>query len=130
MSTRWSAPWAVALGILLAAAPAAAQQPASPEPDTLAITSAMVTAGRSIFHSKGTCFACHGMNLEGTQVAPTLVKKVWKDAKGGDLKAIFGIISKGVPSTVMAAFPGGISRADAVAVASYIWSVNNRKEKP
>jgi hypothetical protein len=26
--------------------------------------------------------------------------------------------------------PGGISRADAVNVASYIWSVNNRNAKP
>jgi mono/diheme cytochrome c family protein len=118
------------IGLLVTAGTAAAQQPAAPEPDTLAITPAMVTAGRAIFHGKGACFACHGMNLEGTQVAPALFKKVWKDAKGGDYKAIFGIITHGVPATVMVAYPGGVTRAEAVNLASYIWSVNNRKEKP
>ena len=116
--------------LLVTAGTAAAQQPAQSEPDTLAITPAMVTAGRALFHGKGACFACHGMSLEGTQVAPTLVKKLWKDAKGGDFKAIFGIITHGVPSTVMVAYPGGVSRAEAMSLASYIWSINNRKEKP
>ncbi|HEX7545380.1 MAG TPA: hypothetical protein VF368_01550, partial [Gemmatimonadaceae bacterium] len=36
------------------------------EADTSKITPAMVDAGRAIFHGKGTCFACHGMQLEGT----------------------------------------------------------------
>ena len=90
----------------------------------------MVDAGRAIFHGKGTCFACHGMKLEGTQVAPTLIKTVWKDAKGGDIKAIYYVATHGVSGTVMVPFPGGITPADAVNVVSYIWSVNNRKVKP
>ena len=114
--------------MLLAAHRVEAQSPQ--EPDTLSITPEMVASGRGLFHNKGTCFACHGPNLEGSQVGPTLVKKTWKDAKGGDLKAIFTVISRGVPGTVMVAYPGGISRTDALSVAAYIWSINNRKEKP
>jgi mono/diheme cytochrome c family protein len=111
--------------LLLTAGSAAAQQP-----DTAAITPAMVDAGRAIFHGKGTCFACHGMKLEGTQIAPTLIKTVWKDAKGGDIKAIHSVVTHGVPGTLMVPFPGGITPAEAVSVVSYIWSVNNRKVKP
>ncbi|MFI5310665.1 MAG: c-type cytochrome [Gemmatimonadales bacterium] len=108
----------------------AAAQAAPTQPDTAAITPAMVAAGRAIFHGKGTCFACHGMKLEGTQIAPTLIKTVWKDAKGGDIKAIHNVATHGVPGTLMVPFPGGITPAEAVSVVAYIWSVNNRKEKP
>lgn len=100
------------------------------ELDTAAITPAMVNAGRAVFHGKGTCFACHGMQLEGTQVAPTLKAHAWKDAKKGELNEIFRIVTHGVPSTVMVAFPGGISKADATNVASYIWSVGHGRAKP
>ena len=130
MRMRLSALLGLALALLVTAGTAAAQQPASPEPDTLTITPAMVGAGRAIFHGKGSCFACHGAKLEGTQVAPTLIKKVWRDAKGGDYKAIFTIITHGVPATVMVAFPGGVTRPEAMSLAAYIWSINNRKEKP
>ncbi len=104
-----------------------AQQVAS---DTTAITAQAVDAGRAIFHGKGTCFACHGAQLEGTQLAPTLKAHPWRDAKNGQLDEIFRVVTHGVSSTVMVAFPGGISRTDALNVASYIWSVNNRNAKP
>jgi len=130
MSVRPLALIGVVVALLVTADSAAAQQPASAEPDTSAITPAMVSAGRSLFHGKGTCFACHGAKLEGTQVAPTLVKKVWRDAKGGEFQNIFFVITHGVPSTVMVSFPGGVSRAEALNLASYIWSINNRQEKP
>lgn len=117
------------LAVLLAPANAAGQKPAE-EPDTATITPAMVTAGRIIFHSKGSCFACHGMKLEGTQLAPTLVKKEWRDAKNGELKNIFYVVTHGVPGTLMVAFPGAISRKEAANAAAYVWSVNHRGAKP
>ena len=116
--------------LLLTASRAAAQQPASALPDTNAITPAAIEIGRALFHGKGTCFACHGARLEGTQVAPTLMAHAWRDAKNGEFDEIFRVATHGVPSTVMVAFPGGISRAEALNVAAYIWSVNNRKAKP
>ena len=119
-----------ALAVLLAPAVLAAQKPAGEEPDTASITPAMVEGGRAVFHSRGTCFACHGAKLEGTQLAPTLIKKIWKDAKDGTLKNIFSVVTHGVPGTLMVAFPGGLSKAEAANVASYVWSVNHRGDKP
>ena len=116
--------------LLLVASPAAAQQPNPIVLDTAAITTAAVDLGRAIFHGKGTCFMCHGAKLEGTQVAPTLKQHKWKDAKDGTLDEIYRVATHGVPSTVMVAFPGSISKAEALSVASYIWSVNHRDAKP
>jgi mono/diheme cytochrome c family protein len=90
----------------------------------------MVAAGRRIFHGKGGCSACHGMNLEGGPVAPTLKQHSWKDAKDGELGAIFYVDTHGVTGTVMVAHPGGISDAEATNVAAYIWSVSHRGTKP
>lgn len=128
--------WAVgALGIALGAAalrPAhkgsAVQVPTLP--DTSAIPPEMVSAGRRIFHGQGTCFACHGVNLEGGPIAPTLKPHAWKDALGGELSAIFYVDTHGVRGTVMVAHPGNISDADAVRVAAYIWSVDHDRAKP
>jgi mono/diheme cytochrome c family protein len=115
---------------LLAGTAAAAQQPAAAAPDTSVITPAMVDLGRAIFHGKGTCFACHGAQLEGTQVAPTLRKHAWRDAKNGEFANIFQVATHGVPSTLMVAYPGGITRAEAMSVAAYVWSVGQGKAKP
>ena len=98
--------------------------------DSSAITPAMVEAGRATFHQKGLCFACHGPQLEGTQIAPTLKTHAWRDAKNGDLAAILGVVSKGVASTAMVAYPGGISAAEAREVSAYVWSVGRGKTKP
>ena len=118
-----------ALVAVIAPSVMAGQKPAE-EPDTASITPAMVDAGRVVFHSRGTCFACHGAKLEGTQLAPTLIKKDWKDAKGGELKNIFSVVTHGVSGTLMVALPAGISKTDAANAASYIWSVNHRGAKP
>ena len=121
----------LALGVAQAAAAqsSSAAQPA-PFPDSSAVSPAMVSAGRRIFHGPGTCFGCHGMNLEGGPIAPTLKGHAWKDAKGGDLSAIYRIVVHGVPGTAMVSHPGGISDADAARVAAYVWSVGHRGEKP
>ncbi len=105
-----------------------AQQPALP--DTHAIPPAMIDAGRKIFHGRGSCFACHGTNLEGGPIAPTLKEHSWKDAKNGDLGAILHVVTTGVKGTMMVAHPGGIADADAVNVAAYVWSVGHRGTKP
>jgi mono/diheme cytochrome c family protein len=118
------------LASLLVAAIAASQQRAPTQGDTSAITDAMVELGRAIFHGKGTCFMCHGPQLEGSQIAPTLKAHAWRDAKNGQFDEIFRVVTHGVPSTVMVAFPGGISRTEALSVAAYVWSVNNRRVRP
>lgn len=106
------------------------KQKAGTQPDTSAITPEMVDLGRAIFHGQGTCFACHGQNLEGSQIAPTLMPHAWRDAKNGEFANIYYVATHGVPSTLMVAFPGGISREQARAVAAYVWSVSTGKVKP
>ncbi len=118
-----------AIAPLASARSAAAQQPVA-EPDTGSITPAMVEAGRAIFHGRGTCFACHGMKLEGGPVAPTLLAHAWRDAKNGDYKAIIGVVSHGVPGTAMVAYPGGIAKSEVPIVAAYVWSATRGRVKP
>ena len=125
---RWALLSAAMLMLTGATAFALRQQAATPDPSE--ITPAMVDLGRAIFHGQGTCFACHGGKLEGSQIAPTLMPHKWRDAKNGDFAEIFRVATHGVPSTLMVAYPGGISPAQAKAVASYVWSVSTGKVKP
>jgi mono/diheme cytochrome c family protein len=121
---------AVAMVMFGAASALALHRQGTAQPDTTAITPAMVDLGRAIFHGKGTCFACHGQKLEGSQIAPTLKSHAWRDAKNGEFAQIYRVATHGVPSTLMVAFPGGISPTEAMAVASYVWSVGQGKAKP
>jgi mono/diheme cytochrome c family protein len=121
---------AVAMVMLAGGATVALHQQGAAAPDTSAITPAKVDLGRAIFHGKGTCFACHGQKLEGGQIAPTLMPHAWRDAKNGEFSAIYYVATHGVRSTLMVAYPGGINPAEALAVASYVWSVSNGKAKP
>ena len=121
---------AVAMVMFAGASAIALHQQGAAQPDTSAITPAMVDLGRAIFHGKGTCFACHGQKLEGSQIAPTLKAHAWRDAKNGEFAAIYRVATHGVPSTLMVAYPGGITAAEAMAVASYVWSVSKGKVKP
>jgi mono/diheme cytochrome c family protein len=121
---------AVAMVMFTGASALAVHHQGTAQPDTSAITPATVDLGRAIFHGKGTCFACHGQKLEGSQIAPTLRPHAWRDAKNGEFAAIYYVATHGVPSTLMVARPGGITPAEALAVASYVWSVGKGKVKP
>ena len=116
--------------VMLASGTALTFQQGTAQPDSAAITPAMVDLGRAIFHGKGTCFACHGQKLEGGQIAPTLKSHAWRDAKNGAFANIYYVATHGVPCTLMVSHPGGISSAEALAVASYVWSVGQGKAKP
>ena len=91
---------------------------------------AAISAGRDIFHGAGTCQVCHGPNLEGGPIAPTLKAHTWKDAKGGGYDAILAVVMKGVPGTVMVSHPGGISDDNARKTAAYVWAVSSGKANP
>ena len=120
------------LAVALVAAPARAQgkDPKGAAPDTDAIAPATIALGRTLFHGAAGCHACHGERLEGTPIAPTLRAHKWKDAAGGTFPEIYRVISAGVSGTAMVAHPGGITDAQAIALASYIWAVNNRGVRP
>jgi mono/diheme cytochrome c family protein len=116
--------------LMFGGASALALHQGTAQPDTTAITPAMVDLGRAIFHGKGMCQACHGQKLEGGQIAPTLKQHAWRDAKNGEFANIYYVATHGVKSTLMVSHPGGISDAEALAVASYVWSVGQGKVKP
>lgn len=98
--------------------------------DSIPVTPVTIEAGRKIFHGNGGCVVCHGGALEGTPVAPTLRSHAWRDAKDGDLDAIYYVVTHGVNGTAMVSHPGGINDKQAREVASYIFAVNHRGEKP
>jgi mono/diheme cytochrome c family protein len=131
------APVALVTVLLLAAArvrSAQAQEPAAPAPqaapaETAAPTNEVVDAGRKIFHGKGTCHACHGDQLQGGPIAPSLRGPKWRHIDG-TFEAILQRVRGGQPGTVMVAHPGGIDDAETIQVANYVWAVSQGKAKP
>ncbi len=123
----------VALAATLATGPASHHPAAAKTPDTPNISSAMIAAGRSVFHGAGGCIACHGVSMQGSAIAPPLDKKgskPWLAAKDGTYEAILNVITHGVPGTIMVSHPNGISDAMAAQVAAYVWAVNHQGVKP
>ncbi|HEX8725266.1 MAG TPA: cytochrome c [Gemmatimonadaceae bacterium] len=100
--------------------------------DVPGVTPQSVRSGRAIFHGQGGCVACHGLDLQGSAIAPPLNKqgKPWLAAKGGTYDEILRVIEKGVPATAMLARPNGISDQAARDVAAYVWAVNHGGAKP
>jgi len=96
------------------------------------VTPKAIQNGRAVFHGQGACVACHGLNLQGSAIAPPLDKKgkPWLAAKGGTYDEILRVIEKGVPATAMLARPNGISDQAARDVAAYVWAVNHQGVKP
>jgi mono/diheme cytochrome c family protein len=131
------APVALVTVLLLATArvrTAHAQEPtaAAPQPaaaDTAAATDEVVDAGRKIFHGKGTCHACHGDQLQGGPVAPSLRGPKWRHIDG-TFEAILQRVRGGYPGSVMVSHPGGIDDAQTIQVATYVWAVSQGKTKP
>jgi mono/diheme cytochrome c family protein len=127
MSARSRLPYAlVCAAVAFALSPGVAVAQAVADSASPVATS----AGRDIYHGAGTCQVCHGMNLEGSPLAPTLKAHAWKDAPGGGYDAILNVITKGVPGTAMIGRAGGISDADAQKVAAYVWAVSHAKTAP
>jgi mono/diheme cytochrome c family protein len=100
-----------------------------PEPDSTLLSPAMIDAGRKIFHGKGTCHGCHGDQLQGGPVAPALTGPSWRHITG-TFDAIVDRIDNGLPGTLMVPHPGGITESQVFLVASYIYAVSRRMNKP
>jgi cytochrome c oxidase cbb3-type subunit 3 len=88
-----------------------------------------IAAGREVFHGEGTCFACHGVNLEGGPIAPTLRAHKWRNGDGS-LEMILRVLHNGVPNTAMVAHPGNINEAELQEVAAYVWAVSRGAASP
>ena len=92
--------------------------------ETPEVTDDLIEKGRLVYQGAGTCFACHGGNLEGGPIAPSLSDDQWKNGSG-DYASILETIRNGVPGTAMAAYPGGITDEQAQQVAAYVWAVSH-----
>jgi mono/diheme cytochrome c family protein len=132
----WSKPtlpalFVLTLPVLAASAREARAQAAAPQAtaDTAAVTDEVTDEGRKIFHGKGTCYACHGPKLQGGPVAPPLTGPKWRNGDGS-FDMILHIVRGGVPGTVMVSHPGGISEAQVIQVASYVYAVSHGLGKP
>lgn len=123
---------ATALAVVLIAPALGAQQPADTNKafrDSITVRLKAIDAGRHVFHGEGTCFACHGPNLEGTAIAPTLRAHKWRNGDGS-LAMIMRVVRTGVPNTAMISHPGGINEEELVEVTAYVWAVSRGAAKP
>jgi mono/diheme cytochrome c family protein len=89
----------------------------------------MIDAGRKLFHGKGTCFACHGADLQGGPVAPPLTGPAWRHISG-TFNSIVNRVDNGYAGSVMVAHPGRITEAQVVQVAAYVYAVSHGLAKP
>jgi len=131
----WSNPLlTILLGLTLAglSVPRALQaQKPTPQlsADSATVTDEVTAQGRKIFHGKGTCYACHGQHLQGGPVAPHLLGPKWRNGDGS-FDMILHVVRGGVPGTMMVSHPGGISDAEAIIVANYVYAVSHKLTKP
>jgi mono/diheme cytochrome c family protein len=100
-----------------------------PEPDSTMLTTAIIDAGRKVFHGKGTCYGCHGDKLQGGPVAPPLTGASWRHING-TYSAIIDRVDNGLPGTLMVPHPGGIEESQVFLVASYVYAVSHGLTKP
>jgi mono/diheme cytochrome c family protein len=98
-------------------------------PDPAILTPAIIDQGRKVFHGQGNCYACHGDKLEGGPIAPSLQGKSWRHIDGSH-SAIVHRVDEGLPGTAMVAHPGGISEAQVLMVATYVYAVSHGIAKP
>jgi mono/diheme cytochrome c family protein len=94
-----------------------------------ALSDQVIDAGRAIFHGSGTCHACHGDDLGGGAIAPSLHGPKWRHIDG-TFAAMLDRIRNGRDGTLMVSYPGGISDAEALQVATYVWAVSQGKANP
>ncbi|GAB3904950.1 hypothetical protein GCM10028803_35110 [Larkinella knui] len=77
-----------------------------------------IDAGKAIFTQN--CVACHGANAEG-KVGPNLTDAYW--LHGGNVKAVFHVITEGVPEKGMVSWKKQLNPLQVQQVASYILSL-------
>lgn len=121
----------ITLAAAIAARPLAGQQAQGAKAfrDSVAARAKAIAAGREVFHGEGTCFACHGMSLEGGPIAPTLRAHKWRNGDGS-LEMILRVLHTGVPNTAMVSHPGNINEAELQQVAAYVWAVSRGAASP
>jgi len=116
----------------------AAARPATPSRNPVASTRASIAAGKRVYDVN--CAACHGNRAQGAVKAGTPISII-EDSRGkqppdltdgqwdhgsrdGD---VFGVIKRGVPSTMMPSFDGRIADREIWHVVNYLRSLRPRR---
>jgi mono/diheme cytochrome c family protein len=112
------------------------------QPDTLpalpaGMTITMLQAGDSLFHGRGGCFGCHGIEGQGLPAAGDALS-VGLDYVAYNWRSIDSLISSGIPDALTRspiAMPGRGARGDLTAeeirrVAAYVWAISQTHGEP
>ena len=112
-------------------------QPATLPPLPSGMTIADIVHGDSIYHGKGACFACHGLEGEGRPAAgdALTVSLNWAQYQW---TSIDSLIDAGIPQTItrspIAMPPRGgrsdLTNAEVRSVAAYIWAISQTRGEP
>lgn len=91
----------------------------------MAANSAFVEAGKDVFHGEGTCFACHGSDLNGG-IGLSLVDAEWR--WGNNPMSIYSVVADGSPNKAsgMMAWMGNLGPQKTKQVVAYILSHHDR----
>lgn len=97
-------------------------------------TPEQVAQGQELFQGQGQCHTCHGMDAQGTPLAPNLTSGPWLQLQdGNNLEDIENLIRTGVPEPVEAPAPmppmGGAQLTDeqVTDLAAYVYSISRGK---
>lgn len=107
-----------------------AEAAAASAPDCPDVSQDLVDDGRQVFAGPGTCFACHGAEATGSQLAPDLTDAEWLNVDGS-YASIVELVGTGVsePKQFPAPMPpmGGASLTpdQVCAVAAYVYSLSH-----
>lgn len=112
-------------------------QPATLPPLPVGMSTADIVRGDSIYHGKGACFACHGLEAEGRPAAgdALTVSLNWAQY---DWRSIDSLIDAGIPQTLTRSpipMPPRGGRSDLTdgevrSVAAYIWAISQTRGEP
>ena len=112
-------------------------QPATLPPLQAGVSIADIVRGDSIYHAKGNCFACHGVEAEGRPAAgdALTVSLNWAQY---DWRSIDSLIVAGIPqvltrSPMMMPPRGGRSNLtddEVASVAKYVWAISQTRGEP
>lgn len=112
-------------------------QPATLPPLPAGMTMADIVGGDSVFHGKGTCFACHGVEAEGLPAAgdALTVSLNWAQYSW---RSIDSLIDAGIPQPLTRSpiqMPPRGGRSDLTPdevrrVAAYVWAISQTRGEP
>ncbi len=94
------------------------------------VTGQMVAQGQQIFHGKGNCYTCHGMDGKGTTLAPDMTDQTYLNIDGS-YESMVKLVHTGVPQPKQHPAPmpamGGAQLTDQEvnAVAAYEYTLSH-----